>query len=281
MTIGFIGQGFVGKSYADDFEKRGFSVVRYSLEEPYVRNRDQIRGCDIVFIAVPTPTLPSGFDYSIVSGVLSLVGKGKVAVIRSTLLPGTTEKLQSAFPSLVILHAPEFLSEVTAAQEAQSPIMNIIGYPTDSDAHRATADAVLAMLPASNFSKVMSAKEAELIKYTHNVHGVLRVVYANLVFDLAEKLGCNWETVQSAMDADPMLSPYYNKPVHKSGRGAGGNCFVKDFAAFRQLYADMIRDPKSLAVFTAIEAKNLALLQESNKSQDLVRGVYGSTEPSA
>lgn len=281
MTIGFIGQGFVGKSYADDFEKRGFSVVRYSLEEPYVRNRDQIRGCDIVFIAVPTPTLPSGFDYSIVSGVLSLVGKGKVAVIRSTLLPGTTEKLQSAFPSLVILHAPEFLSEVTAAQEAQSPIMNIIGYPTDSDAHRAAADAVLAMLPASNFSKVMSAKEAELIKYTHNVHGVLRVVYANLVFDLAEKLGCNWETVQSAMDADPMLSPYYNKPVHKSGRGAGGNCFVKDFAAFRQLYADMIRDPKSLAVFTAIEAKNLALLQESNKSQDLVRGVYGSTEPSA
>jgi prephenate dehydrogenase len=38
--IGFIGQGFIGKSYADDFEDRGLSVTRYSLEEQYKNNKN-------------------------------------------------------------------------------------------------------------------------------------------------------------------------------------------------------------------------------------------------
>ena len=51
-NIGFIGQGWIGKHYADDFEKRGYKTVRYSLEEPYINNREKVKTCDIVFIAV-------------------------------------------------------------------------------------------------------------------------------------------------------------------------------------------------------------------------------------
>ena len=43
MKIGFIGQGFIGKSYADDLERRGHAVVRYALEEPYRKNKDKIQ----------------------------------------------------------------------------------------------------------------------------------------------------------------------------------------------------------------------------------------------
>jgi len=57
--IGFIGQGWIGKNYADDFEKRGYETVRYSLEKPYVDNKEKIKDCDLVFIAVPTPTTPT------------------------------------------------------------------------------------------------------------------------------------------------------------------------------------------------------------------------------
>ena len=53
--IGFIGQGWIGKNYADDFETRGYRIVRYAKEEPHSHNREKIGGCDIVFIAVPTP----------------------------------------------------------------------------------------------------------------------------------------------------------------------------------------------------------------------------------
>ncbi len=98
FSIGFIGQGWIGKNYADDFERRGFSVTRYGLEGVFVHNREAIKKCDIVFIAVPTPTTPSGFDYSIVEEAVSLVGEGKIAVIKSTVLPGTTEEIQKKIP---------------------------------------------------------------------------------------------------------------------------------------------------------------------------------------
>ena len=77
-----------------------------------------------------------------------------------------------------------------------------------------------------------------------------------------------------------MLSPYYNSPVHKDGRGAGGNCFVKDMAAFRSLYSEVVaKDPNGLEVLKALEKKNLELLNATGKSKDIVRGVYGE-EPS-
>ena len=41
--IGFVGQGYVGKNYADNFAKRGFPIVRYSLEPKYRGNRDKIK----------------------------------------------------------------------------------------------------------------------------------------------------------------------------------------------------------------------------------------------
>src|SRR4051794_25368727 len=102
--IGFIGQGWLGKNYADDFERRGYSVIRYALEEPYVRNKEAIATCDIVFIAVPTPTTPKGFQDHIVRAALTVVGDGKIAVIRSTLMPGTLKKIQSTFPKKVLIH---------------------------------------------------------------------------------------------------------------------------------------------------------------------------------
>jgi len=58
--IGFIGQGWIGKNYADDFEKRGYEIVRYALESPYIDNKEKIKECDIVFIAVPTPQHSQG-----------------------------------------------------------------------------------------------------------------------------------------------------------------------------------------------------------------------------
>ena len=98
-TIGFIGQGFIGKNYADDFERRGYEVTRYALEEPFVQNKDKIVLCDIVFIAVPTPTTPKGYDDSIVRSAVALTRPGASVVIKSTMLPGTTESIQKEYPN--------------------------------------------------------------------------------------------------------------------------------------------------------------------------------------
>src|SRR5690349_8007002 len=143
MKIGFIGQGWIGKNYADDFENRGYDVVRYSLDAHLLPNRDKLAECDIVFIAVPTPTSPDGHNVNSVRDVLPLVGKGKIAVIKSTLAPGTTEALQGEFPNVYVLHSPEFLVEKTAAYDAAHPNRNIVGIPKQTPEYIERAKAVL------------------------------------------------------------------------------------------------------------------------------------------
>ena len=98
-----------------------------------------------------------------------------------------------------------------------------------------------------------------------------------MLYDLGNEVGAQWPDVEDMMDANPMMSAFYNSPVHKSGRGAGGNCFIKDMAAFRELYKNILaEDQKGIAVLEALEQKNIQLLQSTNKSSDILKGVYGS-----
>jgi len=276
MKIGCIGQGFVGKNTADNFEQREYEVVRYALETEYQNNAAKIAECDMVFIAVPTPTTPEGFDFSIVKEVLGLVADGAVAVIKSTILPGTTKVLQDAFPNKIVLFSPEFLCEKTAAYDVAHPMMNVIGLSYDSAGHRKAAEGVMKVLPSAEHNFIVSAQAAELFKYAHNLNGYFRVILSNLLYEVAEKSAVDWGDVKTMMDSDIMMSPYYNSPIHKSGRGAGGHCFIKDMAAFRHLYEKMVpEDVLGVEVFKIVEQKNVSLLKATKKDQELVEGVYG------
>ena len=273
--VGFIGQGYVGKNYADDFEARGFTTVRYALEEPYRGNKTKIAECDIVFIGVPTPTTSAGCDTSIVKEALGLVGDGKVAVIKSTIPPGTTRALQQECPQIVVLHNPEFLRESYARQDVEHPDRTIIGIPQDSELYRARAQELLTLLPKAPFELVCDSQTAEFIKYTHNTLGYALIVFANVLYDMAQVHGVAWEPVKNSILHNPWYPEKYLDPVHKGGRGAGGTCFVKDFAALRALYEQSVRNPAGLALLEAYEKKNVELLHTSGKDLDLLRGVYG------
>lgn len=283
MKVGFIGQGFIGKNYADDFASRGYDVVRYALEKPYIKNKSKIKTCDIVFIAVPTPTTPDGFHYEAVADVLDVVKEGAIVVIKSTLLPGTTEILQKKFPKLVVMHSPEFLREKTASYDAAHPERNIIGIPIDDDVHHEAARAVLSILPQAQYELVTDAKTAELIKYGGNCFLYTKVVFMNVLYDLAQEIGADFDAVAQAMSADERIGKSHMHPVHASGhsstaigRGAGGHCFIKDFAAFEKLYKEKVTDDVSgQAVLDALQKKNNELLRSSGKDLDLLEGVFG------
>lgn len=275
MKIGFIGQGFIGKNYADDFEVRGFDVVRYSMEEPYKANRDKIADCDIVLIAVPTPTTPEGFDDSIVRNVLKLVGKGKTAVIKSTVLPGSMDEIERDNPEIFVLNSPEFLREASAAYDAAHPERNIIGIPKDTPEYRAKAEDVMKVLAKAPYELICTSKEAEIIKYAGNCFLFTKVIFMNLLHDLSSKAGGRWDVIADALVHDSRIGTSHMQPVHDSGRGAGGHCFIKDFAAFANLYDTLVGDKEGKEVLRAMEAKNIDLLVSSGKNLDLLRGVYG------
>lgn len=274
--IGFIGQGFVGKNYADDFENRGYKVIRYAQEPAYIKNKDLIKECDIVFIAVPTPTKNNKFDSSILESTMKLIGKGKIAVIKSTIVPGITRKIQNSNKDIIVTHSPEFLSEKTAAKEAANPPRNIVGIVKDDKKNIDAAKLILSILPKTPYELICGAEDAEIIKYGHNTLGYIKIIFTNLIYDLTKSLNGDWEKVREAIIADPYVAnSAYMNPVHKTGRGAGGRCFIKDFAAFRESYEKAIPDDKQgIALLKAFEEKNINLLKSTNKDLDILTEVY-------
>lgn len=284
VPIGFIGQGWIGKHYADEFESRGYNTVRYALEAPHNENREKIQQCDIVFIAVPTPTDVNGFDDSYVRDALGNLKQGATAVIKSTLLPGTTKKLQADFPQLFVLHSPEFLSEKTAAYDAAHPNRNLIGIPSDTPEFREKAEAVMDVLPDAPYRHVLDSNDAELVKYAGNCFLYTKVLYMNILYDMVCAMGGDWERVRDALIHDPRIGISHTEPVHASGhvkdatkrhRGAGGHCFIKDFEAFRRLYEEKADNAVGNELLLAMAKLNSQLLTASGKDLDLLRGVYG------
>ena len=280
MLIGFIGQGFVGKSMADSFEERGYSVVRYSLEPEYAENKDSIKNCDVVFIAVPTPTTPKGFDNSLVKKVIKLVGHGKIAVIKSTILPGTTSKIQKENSKLYVMHSPEFLTEANVVFETANPERNVIGIPKDTAVFREKAEFVMSLLPKSPYSLVCSSEEAELVKYAGNSFLYLKIVFVNILYDYSKKIGADWDKIAEATGRDPRIGKSHMKPYHKTsgkvGRGAGGHCFMKDFETFIEGYSKLNKkDISGINFLKSGRNKNLSLLLSTRKDLDLLSGIYG------
>ena len=114
-----------------------------------------------------------------------------------------------------------------------------------------------------------------------------------MLYDLARQGGARWEVVREAMSADPRIGVSHLTPVHKSGtiggdsyhlnpamntegeRGAGGHCFIKDYAAFIEMYKKNVGDDLGVKALEALEQKNIDLLVSTNKDIDLLEGVYG------
>lgn len=286
LLVGFVGQGFIGKNYADDFEKRGYEVVRYALEEPYKANKEKIKECEIVFVAVPTPTVPTGkkrndgkrqvhFDDSIVREAVKVAGKNSIVVIKSTIVPGTSELIQKENREKIILHSPEFLSEKTAAHDAANPERNIIGITKDTKEYKEAAEWVMGLLPKAPYKLICNVRTAEHIKYANNSFLFLKIVFAHIFKEIVDKNGADWEIVRAAVGADPRVGPSHLDPRG----GAGRSCFIKDFGALSEMYENLFPQEKNaIMALRGFEYKNAELLRKSNRYIDLLEGVYGKRD---
>jgi UDP-glucose 6-dehydrogenase len=105
----------------------------------------------------------------------------------------------------------------------------------------------------------------------------------NMLYDLAAATGADYSVVAAAMAADPRIGSSHLQVLDSSGhpgavvgRGAGGHCFPKDWAALRAVYeSQCASDAAGAALLRAVEAKNNALLRDSHKDLDLLYGIYG------
>ncbi|MCF7794858.1 hypothetical protein K9M50_00650 [Patescibacteria group bacterium] len=280
IKIGFIGQGFIGGNMANDFEKRGYNIVRYDLEK-FPHNKELIQTCDYVFIAVPTPTTPQGFNCDIIFKVMDLIGKGKTAIIKSTIKVGTTDKLQKIHNDKYIIHSPEFLTEKNAENDTKYPERNVVGYTQKS---KEKADKVLNILPKAKFNFKIKAKEAELVKYMGNTLLMTKVLFSNIFYNIAEENKVDYNKISNVVGHDSRIGLSHLKIKHQSGvdgdlgRGAGGHCFIKDMATLIEMASECNMKKKENKLGLEILKKyvefNNYLLTSSKKDLDLLKGIY-------
>lgn len=273
MKLAVIGQGWVGGNLATNFEKRGYEVIRYSLEEPYINNKDLVQTADVAFLCVPTPTNSEGFFDDIVRSVIPLCGK--VVVIKSTLMPGTTDTLQEAFPMKRIMFSPEFLREKHAEEDTNRPERNIIGITNPE--HAETAKEVMKILPRAKYEKITTARNAEMVKYAGNAFLTEKVLFANRIYDICQAKGIDYGQVREMLGFDSRIGGSHLK-VLENGRGAGGDCLTKDYEGITQLY-EQTGNTAGYYVFQSNKRYNIQLLSGTGKDMHILSSVYPKIVP--
>jgi len=254
-TIAIVGTGMVGGALDRAFKTQGIDAGLYDPPKGF-SDPSVLAAADVIFIAVPTPFYldGSGFDDSFLRAAINAIPKhGKTIVLKSTILPGTTEHLQDAYPQHRILFNPEFLTETTVDFDMQHPNRQIVGY---TPASRRDAELVMGLLPRAQFEKIVPARAAELVKYFGNAFYALKVAYANQMYDVCVKLGVDYETVKECAKAEPMVGERHLEIFHKGYRGYGGKCLPKDTRSIVKLAESLGVD---LSLLKAAETYNNAL----------------------
>ncbi|MGB9598575.1 MAG: hypothetical protein ACPLZH_01895, partial [Minisyncoccales bacterium] len=225
LKIGIVGVGMVGGALQRYFEKKGKKLFLFDKGKN-LGSLNEINQADVIFLCVPTPfDKKKGFDLSYVKEAVSAIREEKIIVIKSTVLPGTTEKLQKEYPQHTFLFNPEFLSELTADQDMEYPDRQIVGFTQKS---YSVARDILQILPLAPYEKIMPATEAEMVKYFGNTWFAIKVIFANQIYDLCQKLKIDYDRVMEAASADKRIGRSHLEVWHKGYRGYGGKCLVGD-----------------------------------------------------
>jgi GDP-mannose 6-dehydrogenase len=275
LSISVFGLGYVGSVSAACFASMGHSVIGVDVNpskvgmieggrSPIIEAKmnelvaEGTRSCrlhatvdstaavlasDISFVCVGTPSLRNGkLDLSHIEKVAREIGaalKQKKSphsfVLRSTVLPGTTESValpileqesgKRAGTDFTVAYNPEFMREGSAVADFLQPPYTILG--AQSPAHLAPLRELYKQMPGKVFETSIAV--AEMVKYFSNAFHAVKVTFANELGTLCKHLGVDAHAVTEIFTSDTRLnvSPAYLSP----GFAFGGSCLPKDVRA--------------------------------------------------
>ena len=195
--IGIIGRGFVGSAVEFGFSAQcGCNAIIKSYDIDESRKKDSldetVNNSDFIFVSVPTPSNHSGIDLSYLMSALKSIEhvnrrNDNVILIRSTIIPGTTKKLDETFKNLNIVFNPEFLTERSAKFDFINQSRFVIG----GDPKFTRMVAQLYKWRFGNTAPIIQTnfETAELIKYMNNCFFATKVSFLNEMKILSQKIG--------------------------------------------------------------------------------------------
>lgn len=236
MKIGIIGLGVVGKACKAGFERNGYDVFVHDLTLNTSIN--DLLVTEIIYICVPTPSDENGkCDTSIVENVVaelySLSFNGVIA-IKSTVSPNTTRQLIEQYDDQIVF-VPEFLKERSAEYDFVFD-HNLLLVGTENVNNYYVVTRSHGSLPKKHLR--VSPTEAEMVKYYHNTFNAVRVVFANVMFEICEHLNISYDTVKDSFIVNNNMPDEY-LDVKPELRGYGGACLPKDVKAMHTLCKEL------------------------------------------
>ena len=269
MNISIFGLGYVGAVTAGCLARQGHSVVGVDVqpqkvelfnagESPIVEPglgellrtaraegllrattdvKEAVEATELSLVCVGTPSKATGaLDISFVRGVVGQIapvvrqsGKRHALILRSTMLPGSTELLVSELLSdlaaqLPVFYYPEFLREGTAVADFLRPALAVVGTPGGAPPPPPLREKLF-----GESAIVTVWATAEMVKYACNAFHATKITFANEIGRVGKGLGLDARAVMEMLCRDTTLnlSAYYLRP----GNPFGGSCLPKDLRA--------------------------------------------------
>ncbi|MCD6358374.1 MAG: UDP-glucose/GDP-mannose dehydrogenase family protein, partial [Dehalococcoidia bacterium] len=250
-----IGSGVVGSATGKGFVTKGHRVVFYDTDRDVLNklSKEGLRVCedydlgnfDVSMVCVSTPVADGSIDLSFFDDAieklgtkLAVVSSHHLVVVRSTVLPGTTEervipmlercsgkKVRDDFDACF---NPEFLRESRAGEDFIHPWVIAIG--TYDQASVMMLDSLYRPFEAEIIYD--GTRVIEMAKYVHNLFNATKISFFNEIYTVCQSLGIDGDAVSSlvAKSAEGLWNPEYGI---KGGSPYGGTCLPKDTRAFR------------------------------------------------
>jgi UDPglucose 6-dehydrogenase len=230
FNVGVIGNGFVGEAISFAFSSISDLYVYDTDPSKSVNDLETLHNCDFVFICVPTPMFQDGSqDLSYVESTFTKATNKPIYILKSTVLPGTTDELSKKYPNFKIIFSPEFLTERTAKLDMLTQSRIILG--GESSLTEKAKTLFNQRFKIKNIIQTDS-KTAELTKYMNNTFFATKVSIMNEFKLLCDKIGANWEDALMGFISDGRIGDsHLNVPGHDGKLGYGGTCFPKDVNA--------------------------------------------------
>ena len=253
--VGVVGGGVVGGATV---KLCGPETVVYDPNKPELtRNKDAINTCNVVFICVPTPMKPDGTcDTSIVEEAIAWV-KAPLIIIRSTVAPGTTDRLRTKYDKHIVFQ-PEYLGETVAhvfGNMAEREFVVLGGTPEDTSK---AADFYKHCYNARVRYHFADAVTAEVCKYMENAFIAVKVTFVNEFHDIARAHGVDFNQLRELWLADPRVGRDHSF-VYPHARGFSGKCLPKDCSALVHSCRQKGYEPEFMAACLRINDKFQAL----------------------